>query len=268
VIADTLRLYLRYLGVSVRAQMQYRASFLMMSFGHGLITGIEFLAMAVLFARFGSLRGWTLPEVALLYGLVNMAFALADAVARGFDMSWQLLKSGDFDRLLLRPRSTALQLAGQELVLRRVGRFAQGLAVFLWAASALHLAWTPARLALVAGAIAGGACFFVGLFVLQATLSFWTIETIELGNMLTYGGVETAQYPLSIYRRWFRGFFTAAVPLAFVSYFPGLALLGRTDQSGLPAALLWCSPLVGVLFLIVALRLWRFGDRQYLSTGS
>ncbi len=267
-MGDALRLYFRYLGVSVRAQMQYRASFIMMSLGHMLVTGIEFLGLVVLFSRFGSLRGWTLPEVALLYGLVNMTFAIADAVARGFDVCWQLLKSGDFDRLLLRPRSTAFQLAGQEVVLRRVGRFAQGLAVFLWAASALHLAWTPVRLAFVASAIAGGVCIFVGFFILQATLSFWTIETIELGNILTHGGVETAQYPLTIYRPWFRTFFTTVAPLAFISYFPGLVLLGRPAQSGLPAPLLWCSPLVGLAFLTLCLRLWRFGERHYLSTGS
>jgi ABC-2 type transport system permease protein len=267
-IADTLRLYFRYLGLSVRAQMQYRASFIMMSLGHGLVTGIEFLGLAVLFSRFGSLRGWTLPEVALLYGLVNMTFAIADATARGFDICWQIIRNGDFDRLLLRPRSTAFQLAGQELVLRRVGRFVQGCAVFLWAASTLHLAWTPVRLAFIASTIAGGVCIFAGFYVLQATLSFWTIETIEIGNILTHGGVETAQYPLTIYRPWFRTFFTTIAPLAFISYFPGLLLLGRSAQAGLPALVLWCAPLVGPLFLLLCLRLWRFGERHYLSTGS
>ena len=42
-MTDTLRLYLRYLGISVRAQMQYRASFVMMTIGHFAITSIEFL---------------------------------------------------------------------------------------------------------------------------------------------------------------------------------------------------------------------------------
>ena len=27
-------------------------------------------------------------------------------------------------------------------------------------------------------------------------------------NTLTYGGVETTQYPINIYRPWFRNFFT------------------------------------------------------------
>jgi ABC-2 type transport system permease protein len=265
---DSLRLYFRYLAISIRAQMQYRWTFIFATLGHGLITGIEFLGIAALFARFGSLRGWSLPQVALLYGIMSLAFALADAFARGFDLFSRMLKAGDFDRLLLRPRSTVLQLAGQELVLRRVGRIAQGLAVLIWAASVLHLAWTPARLGLLLGAVLGGACLFFGAFVLQATLSFWTIESLEVMNTLTYGGVQAAQYPLSIYRAWFRRFFTFVVPLACVSYFPSLVILGRPERSQIPEAVLWLTPLAGLLFLLISLRVWGFGVRHYRSTGS
>ena len=130
---NSVHLYMRYLEVSVRGQMQYRASFVMLSIGHLLATGVEFVAILVLFARFDNLQGWTLHEVAFLYGMVNVSFSIADAAARGFDLFGNMVKSGEFDRLLTRPRSTALQLAGQELTLRRVGRFAQGFAVMAWA---------------------------------------------------------------------------------------------------------------------------------------
>ncbi len=61
---NALRLYLRYLGVSVRGQMQYRASFVMLTLGQFLITGLEFVGVWVLFDRFEHLQGWSLPEVA------------------------------------------------------------------------------------------------------------------------------------------------------------------------------------------------------------
>jgi len=264
---DSVRLYFRYLGISVRGQMQYRWNFICSTLGHGLITGIEFLGIWALFARFGSLRGWSLPEVALLYGIISLAFALADGFSRGFDMFSVTVKAGDFDRLLLRPRSTVLQLAGQELVLKRVGRVLQASCVLWWATGALHLPWTAAHLALLVGAILGGACLFFGLFVIQATISFWTVESLEMMNTVTYGGCETAQFPLSIYRPWFRRLFTFVVPLACISYFPGLALLGRAAP-GLPLLLSWVSPLAGLLFLLVSFRVWQFGVRHYRSTGS
>ncbi len=265
---DAFRLYLRYIDISFRGQMQYRASFVMLSAGQFLVTGIEFLGIWALFDRFGGLQGWTLPEVALFYGTVNVAFAIADASSRGFDLVGTLIKNGDFDRFMLRPRSTVLQLAGQELTLRRVGRLLQGLAVFLWAASALDIAWSPVRIVLVIAAISGGTCLFYGLFIFQGTLSFWTTETLEIMNTVTYGGVETIQYPVSIYRPWFRKFFTFVVPLACVNYFPLLAVLGRPDPLGTPLVFQWAAPAVGVAFLIVALQAWKVGVRHYRSTGS
>ena len=265
---NALRLYLRYVGVSVRAQMQYRASFLMLLAGQALITSLEFMAMYALFDRFGTLDGWTLPEVALLYGMANVAFSLADTAAWGFNSFDALVKSGDFDRLLLRPRRTAFQVAASQLELRRLGRLVQGTAVLVWAVTALEVEWSPAKGGLLAAAILGGACTFAGLFILHATLAFWTTEGLEVVNTLTYGGVETAQYPLAIYTKWFRRFFTFVVPLACMNYFPALAITGHRDPLGTPDWVPWLSPLTGFLFLAVCLRVWRFGVRHYRSTGS
>ncbi len=265
---NALRLYLHYITVSVRGQMQYQASFVMLAAGYFLMTGLDFAALWVLFDHFGSIRGWTLPEVALLYGIVNIAFALAESTARGFDTFGRWVRSGDFDRLLLRPRSTVLQLAGQELHLLRIGRFLQGFAVFLWAQYALEVTWSAATVALAAGTILGGVGLFVGLFILQATLAFWTTEGLEIANVLTNGGTETAQYPLVIYPVWFRRFFTYVVPLAGISYFPALAILGRADPLGSTTWMQWMSPMAGLAFLLVALRVWSFGVRHYRSTGS
>ncbi len=265
---DTLYLYGRFLSVSVRSQMQYRASFAMLAVGHTITTGLEFVAILVLFDRFGTLVGWSLREVAFIYGVVNISFSFADAMSRGFDMFGAMVKSGDFDRLLTRPRSTALQLAGQELTLRRVGRFAQGLAALVWACFGLDIDWSVIKVGLLLGAVAGGACLFSGLIVLQATLAFWTTETLEIMNTVTYGGVETTQYPMNIYRPWFRGLFTFVVPLACVSYFPSLAIMGVEDPLGSPVWFQYIAPAIGVGFLLVALRVWNFGVRHYMSTGS
>ena len=100
-------------------------------------------------------------------------------------------------------------------------------------------------------------------------MCFWTTETLELMNTLTYGGTEAAQYPMSIYRKWFRSFFTFIVPLACVTYFPVVEILGVEDAilHSVPP-FRWLAPGVGVLFLLFALKVWHFGVRHYRSTGS
>ena len=261
-------LYRQFLSISLRGQMQYRASFLMMAFGNLFATAVEFAGIVALFSRFGSLRGWQLPEIALFYGMVGIAFAIAEAVGRGFDLFPNLIKAGDFDRLLLRPRSTAFQVAAQEVQLMRVGRFSQALVVLLWAMWHRAGSWTLPQITLLLMSIAGGACLFYGLFVLQATLAFWTVESLEIMNTVTYGGTETAQYPLSIYNPWFRRFFTFVIPLACINYLPSRVLLPAAPAAVGPIWAAWLAPFVGMVFLLLSFRLWNLGVRHYCSTGS
>jgi len=247
--------------------MEYRASFLIRAIAQFVVTGVEFLGLVALFERFGHIEGWTLPQVGLFYGIVSVSFAIAEAIPRGFDVFPNLIKSGDFDRILIRPRSPALQILGQEFQLMRVGRLLQGMLVLIWAAANLDVSWTASAVSLVICAIVGGACLFSGLFVFGATVCFWTVESIEIINCVTYGGVETAQFPLSIYRPWFRSFFTFVIPLATINYFPIQALLSMNPTVG-SAVIAWTSPLAGIAFLVICLQFWRIGVRHYTSTGS
>lgn len=265
---DNLRLYLRYLGISIRGQLQYRGAFLMQTFGHMVMTATEMVGIWALFQRFGNLPDWTLAQVAMFYGMVQITWSIADALARGFDLFGGTIKNGDFDRMLLRPRSTVLQLAGQEFTLKRIGRFLQGGAVLGWAIAVLPISWSVAKVGLLLAAVTGGVCLFFGIIVLQATMCFWTIETLEIWSAVTYGSVEAAQYPLSVYKSWFRQFFIYVIPLACVAYFPVVAVLGKTDPLHSPVVFQWLSPLAGVVFLAIAVRVWRIGVRHYASTGS
>lgn len=265
---NSLRLYLRYISVSFKSQMQYKVSFVLQTVGHLLVTAIEFLGIWALFSRFNNIGTWTLAEVALFYGVVNISFACADALGRGFDTFGKMIKSGDFDRLLLRPRSTVLQLLGAEFTLKRMGRLAQGTVIMGWSLAYLQIPLTLPTMWLLGASLVGGITLFMGIVIVQATLTFWTIESLEIMNILTYGGVETAQYPFSIYSKWFQQFFTFFVPLACVSYFPILAVLNKARDFSVPLWVCYISPFAGILFLIISLQLWKVGERYYCSTGS
>ena len=263
---NAIRLYVRYVGVSLRSQMQYPGSFLASSFGAFASTIIDFIAIWALFTRFRHIEGWQFSDVALLYGTISVAFAFADALTRGFDIfGEQFVKTGDFDRLLVRPRSTVLQLLGYEIRATRVGRLAQGVLVLGIGVHLSAVDWTLGAWMTILFAVFGGVALFSGILVLQGTLAFWTVESLEIVNALTYGGVEAAQYPMDIYARWFRNFVTFVVPLASVSYFPVSAVLGRGDGG----AIWWrLTPAFGFGFFAVSLLVWQFGVRHYTSTGS
>lgn len=253
-------LFWKLVSVSLRSQMQYPASFLMLSLSHFLGTFVDILGIWVLFDRFQMVKGWTLHEVAIIYGIVHMGFALAEAFSRGFDTFHQLVKHGDFDRLLLRPLSPFFQVAVREAHAMRIGRFLQGLTVLLWGTH-----FIPINPFFILFSVLGTGALFYALFVIQAAISFWTIETLEFMNITTYGGLHTGQYPMSIYKPFFRLIFTIIIPLACVAYYPVASYLQR---EAIPLWLGLTLPLSGFLFLFLAFQLWRLGVRRYQSTGS
>jgi ABC-2 type transport system permease protein len=266
---NALALYGRYVATSLRAQAQYPTATLMLTAGHCAATAIEILGVFALFHRFGSVGGWTFGEAAVFYALVNIMFSLADMLSRGFEVfGTDFVRTGAFDRVLLRPRAAALQLAGHEVRLSRLGRLLQASVVLIFATNLVPIAWDASTIAIAVWAVAGGVALFVGILVLQATLAFWTVDSLEIMNVLTYGGVQAAQYPLNIYAAWFRQVLTFGLPLACVAYYPVLAILKRPDPLGAPDWLLPLAPIAGFAFLALSFVAWRAGMARYTSTGS
>ncbi|MFM7320701.1 MAG: ABC transporter permease [Armatimonadota bacterium] len=261
---NALRVWGALVRISIRGQMAYRASFLMLAAGQLGAIGLEFCGLAALAHRYGDLPGWPLPTIALLYGMAQIAFALAEATFRGFDQFAGLVRGGDFDRFLIRPWPASLLVAGQTFELRCIGRATAGLAALAWGAPGSGIAWDVPAVGIVASAIATGAMLFGAVLVLQATLCFWTVESVEIANAITYGGVTAASLPLSLYPNWLRIAFTWVVPLVLVNTVPIDVLLGR---GGIPGWLPWCSPLVGGGILALALAAFEGGVRKYASAG-
>ena len=255
--------------IAIRGQMQYKGAFLLMVFGTFFTCFVEAAGIWALFDRFGNLGVWTLGHVAFLYGTINVVFALVDMTARGFDtFGSELIRTGQFDRILLRPANGVVLVAAREVALHKIGRLLQGGIVLTYAFIVLDIEWSIGQLLLYAFAASGIYFFFYAIQIVRAALCFWTIETLEVVNVLSHGGMETAQYPMSIYRESFRDFFTYIIPLACVAYYPMVGVLGVDDPLGGSVAMQVFAPLAGYVFFAACLAFWFFGIRHYKSTGS
>jgi ABC-2 type transport system permease protein len=129
----------------------------------------------------------------------------------------------------------------------------------------VDITWTLAKIALLIVAIFGGVCLFYGILILQATLCFWTTESLEVVNAITYGGITAAEMPLTIYPKPLRYLFTFIVPIACLNYIPLSVIL---EKNLVAPWISWVSPLMGVVFLLCAFPIWHLGERRYTSTGS
>jgi ABC-2 type transport system permease protein len=91
---------------------------------------------------------------------------------------------------------------------------------------------------------------------------------LEVLNAFTYGGNEVMSYPMHIFQKPIRWVFTYLVPVIFMSYFPAVYLLDKPDPFNVPDFVSFLAPLVGVGMFLLAMRFWRFGIKNYQSTGS
>ena len=258
-----MRLYIKYMAMHMKAQMQYKLSFALTVLGQILVSFTTLLGMWFMLDRFHGVEGFTPAQVLLCFSVILMAYSLAEIFGRGFDLFPRMISNGEFDRALVRPRGLLFQVMSSQMELTRVGRVIQALAVLIYALPHAGVIWAPDKVLTLLLMIACGAVLFFCLFVVYAAFSFFTLEGLEFMNIFTDGGREFGRYPFSVYGRDALRVLTYAVPLALVQYYPLLYLLGR--ETGM---LYMFSPLLALLFAVPAYLLWRFGLRRYKSTGS
>jgi ABC-2 type transport system permease protein len=255
-------------AAQVRSQAQYRGSFAVDLVGSVLFGVLDVATVVVMFRVTPTLGGFAFADVFLMSALATCAFAVADLLVGNVERLNVYVRSGLLDAVLVRPLGALTQLAVMDVAARRLGRVVFGVAIVGVAVAHADLPPTPARLALLAVTPIAGAVIFSAIFVATAAVAFWWIESGEIANGLTYGGLNFTQYPITIYGALFRRLFAYGVGFAFVAYYPALALLDRPDPLGGPAVLGYAAPLVALAAAVGAAVLWRTGVRHYRSTGS
>jgi len=128
-----LRSYLQIAWLWIRAAWQYPTSFVLLAVGNGLITALDFVGLWIMFAHLDDLAGFTLPEVALLYGSASLALAVADTAIGSVERIGSYIRTGRLDQMMTKPVPLLVQVCADQFTLRRLGRITQATIVFGWA---------------------------------------------------------------------------------------------------------------------------------------
>ncbi|MGW2276118.1 ABC transporter permease [Streptomyces yangpuensis] len=267
-VREGLRGYGLIVAMWIRSTMTYRTSFVLSTVGNAAITLLDFVAISIMFSHVDVLGGFTLPEVALLYGSCSASLGLADLLLGNTDRIGARVRDGSLDTMLVRPVPLLAQVAADRFALRRLGRVVQGLGVLGWALWSLEVDWTAGKALLVPVMLLSGAAIFAAVMVAGAAFQFVAGDAAEVQNSFTYGGCTMLQYPPTVFATELLRGVTFIVPLAFVNWLPALYVLGRPDPLGLPGWVAFLSPLVALVVFVPASLAWRAGVRSYRSTGS
>lgn len=250
-----------------KSALQYRSSLVMQVIAQFVMTGGEMLAVVVLLSRFKAVGHWGAGEIMFFFGVMQSSFALTELFGRGITVFSSFVQRGDFDALILRPKPLLTQVMASQLDPRRFGSFAVGLIAMLAAAGQLHIRWTLLKALLLSEVVAGSMLLVLGLFLIEATVSFFSVKSIEMVNILTYGGRTACQYPVDVYPGMLRFLFTYLAPFAMCMHWPVSWVIGQ-PMMNLPAWGYFLTPLAGAVFFALMVRVWYIGVKHYRSTGS
>lgn len=262
-----MRYVLHSMKMLLRSALQYRSSFLMQTLSQFIMTGGDLLAVLVLMDRFAHLGHWEPPEILFFFGVMQVIFALTEFLGRGITVFATYVGSGEFDTFLLRPQPLLLQTLSARIDPRRTGGILAGGAALVMASVNLSLRWTLQKAVLLLLSMTGSLLLLLGLFLIEATVSFFSVRSIEMVNVLTYGGREACQYPVDIYPKPLQMLFTWVAPFALCMHLPVSWIIGKPLMN-IPVWQVFAAPMAGAAFFLVMVRVWYWGVRHYRSTGT
>jgi ABC-2 type transport system permease protein len=258
-----LRLYGAFLQQQFKTMLEYRVNFIIGASSTIVMQAAGLLAIWVVMRQIPSLNGWTYYEVLLIYGMITLTKSINHMFA---DNLWTVgrsyIRTGGFDRFLVRPIDPLLHLLADRFCYDGVGNFLVGATLVAISTSALDIVWTPLNIAYLIIAVISGGIIFIALNLLTCVSAFWIMDSVPVTRAV-FETHEFAKYPLPIYGKAIGTLMTWLIPYGFASFYPASYLLGRD-----PGTLAWLAPLVATVALLVAYRFWRFGLRHYMSTGS
>jgi len=258
-----MKIYFESIKMHLKSALEYKKSFIIIFISQFLVFFSYYFVILALFSKFDNIKGFTVYEVLLTFSIIQLGFSIDEIFVRGFDRFDDLIITGNFDRLLVRPQSIIMQVLSSKIDIVKSSRIIQGIIILIIALINLNINWDIYKVITLTLMILSSIAIFFAIFVFMASYCFITVQGLEVRSLFTDGGKNMAKYPIGIFKKGFIFIFTFIIPYAFVNYYPLLYLLGRVDNK-----LYAFSPLVVFLFLIPALLSFKLGMKKYASTGS
>jgi ABC-2 type transport system permease protein len=262
-----MRQYLRLVAVQLRTSlaqaMAYRADFFLQGVMSLAWMSVALIPLLIAFDKRPTVAGWDRNSA-----LVMMAYFMAvKAVMEGV-ISPSLtnlvenIRSGAFDYILLKPVDAQLMISASRYEPWRVFDLLGAIGLAIYAFVQIGHAPAPQHIAAGLGLFVAGVVAVYALWIVCAAASFWVVRLDNLVYLLQ-AVFDIARWPVQVFSPAWRLVFTFILPVAVMTTFPAMALLGtlnpRTAFATVGGAL---------LMLAISRLVWRSAIRSYTSASS
>jgi len=244
-------------------EIEFRFNLAVWTMMNFLWFGLVFASVELIFGQVELIAGWDRKEVLLLVCITSLFFDFFHTfVMQNLKRFSRLIRHGELDLALLKPINLRFLVSTRYfefdhyprmivlffLIFKFLSDLSVNPSVFAWLNFGLLFAL--------------GIFIFYNLFFIFTTTNIWFMRLFNLGDLFSET-ISVSRYPLYIFKRSARLFFTYVIPVAFIATFPAQALLSR---AGFGRVLL--GSLIGLVMFFLSQKFWRFALRHYHSASS
>lgn len=258
-----LRLFALQFRVSAASAMAYRANFLIQGAMSAAWTVLNLVPLIVVFGQRNEIAGWDRPSALVVMAYFTGVHAVIEGtISPSLQDLVEKIRSGAFDYVLLKPVDAQAMISASRYEPWRVFDLIAAVAIVAYAL--IQRGQWPSTTDLALGIVLFGAGVLAtyALWIVCAAASFWVVRLDNL--MFLLGSIfDVARWPVDVFQGVWRIVFTFVIPVAVMTTYPAMALLGRLRAADTLAT-------VGGSLLLLALSrvIWRTAIRSYTSASS
>ncbi|MFD1020592.1 ABC transporter permease [Thalassobacillus hwangdonensis] len=258
-----IKMFTQYMGQYMKTRLQYRTDLVVEFLSDLLFQAVNLVFILVVFGHTQLLAGWSREEIIFIYGFFLVPYAIFSAFFNIWDFNDRYIIKGEMDRILTRPIHSLFQVILERMELESLFGMITGVSIMIYAGIRLDLtlSWYDPILFLLM--VIGGALVYGGIFVMLASIGFYSDAKTAIMPMM-YNIGNYGRYPVDIYNGVIRFVLTWILPFAFVGVYPSAYFLGREEWYGYA----FLTPVIGVAFFLIAIFVWNQGVKQYRGAGN
>ncbi|HKQ62814.1 MAG TPA: ABC-2 family transporter protein [Candidatus Polarisedimenticolaceae bacterium] len=259
--------YARLLGVQLRTStltlLQYRVDFFVDGLLELLWAVTALVPLFVVFTARREVAGWSFGEALLVTGwFLLLQGILEGAINPSLTSVVDHIRRGTLDFVLLKPADAQFLVSTAKFQPWRATNVVTAAIVFGYA---FHLL---GRVPSLGGVLAAGlllvtsTLLLYSLWILTVSAAFYVVRVDNL-TFLFSSIFDAARWPSTVFRGALSLLFTFVIPLALMTTYPALALLGRLGGSTLVLVVAGSC-----LFALLARVVWLASIGRYTSASS
>ena len=251
------------IALFLKSRLSFKTDSFFAIFGMTIFNLIGVLSIIFIFKRIPALSGWTYYELLFLHGY--MLFAILPQQLFFYRL-WMLsgeLMWGSFITLYFRPINIMFSFVSEDFSLKGFGQVFISVFLLVYAGIKVNIEWSLIKVVFSILFFAGSSLMFLGIRIITSSSAFWIVKNISVMNFVA--GMEGfGRYPMTIFPKPIKAFFTYMVPFMFLAYFPVNILLNENSFS-----INWLyTPAAGIIVILAASLVWKKGIENFTGTGT